>query len=112
MREQLSAAITADGHQRRSGGGAEVTPDGGGNVVDETRMLAEETRGVGPRDESRAQRGTARAHLVLPAQRGVDRREVDGRQGLGFSIHGEKPRVSRSASGNVRQEAPASPPTA
>ena len=78
MREQLAAAIAADGDQRDAGGCAELAPDDGDDAIDEPRVLAQEARRVGALEESRAQRRAAGAHLVLPAQRGVHRREVGG----------------------------------
>ena len=110
MREELAAAVAADGDQCGRRRRAELAPDGGDHAIDEPGVLAQQARRVGALEERRAQRGTARAHLVLPAQRGVHRREVRGYQIRGFCGHGGKPRVSSVASGRARHAAGAGAP--
>ncbi len=110
MRIELAAAIAADGDERGGWRRAEHAPHRGDHAIDEPGMLAQKAWRVGTFEECRAQRGTARAHLVLPAQRGIHRREVGGDQSRGFHGHGGRPRVSSVASGLEHHAAGAGAP--
>ena len=89
MREQLAAAVAADGHQRGFRRGAEVAPDAGDDAIDQPRVPAQQPRRVGACPERVPQGGATRVQLVAPAPRHVLRNIGRRRRGGGLGTHGE-----------------------
>ena len=61
VREELAAAVAADGDERDVGGAPLLGPDAGEHAIDETRVLAQQPGRVGTREERRRQRRRGRS---------------------------------------------------
>ena len=97
MREELAAAVAADGDERCFGRGAELGPDAGDHAVDEARVLAQQAARVGTRVERRLQRRAAGLELGAPALSRVAR-EVRGHR-RGEPVHRGAPLQEASGGG-------------
>ena len=107
VREELAAAVAADGHQRGVGGRAEVGPDAGERAVDQPRVPAQEPGRVRARAERGPQRRATGAELVAPALRDAAAQSPTDESAAVASAF----MASAPASGSVRARAAAPPAT-
>ncbi len=90
VRKELAAAIAADGKQRKLRGQFRFAPDTADDAIDEARVLAEQPRRVGAREERIAQRLAAALQFVAPERHA--HRHARGADAVGGVCGGERRR--------------------
>ena len=104
VREELPAAVAADGERREVLGHPALGPDAAQHAIDEARVVAQEPRRVGRREERGAQRARARravrsARMRRAAPPSARRRDCAGDDRGRRGGHGRAARQAASAGG-------------